>query len=365
MIIADVVTFLEGYAPVSLQESYDNAGLLIGEKSAPCTGILTCLDVTEEVLDEAISKKCNLIVAHHPLIFRGIKKLSGGSYVERTVIKAIRNDLSVYAIHTNLDHVIQGVNARMAATLGLNDLSILVPKEGVLEKLVTFVPTDHAKAVRNALFSAGAGKVGGYSECSFSQEGKGTFTGEAGTQPFVGEPGKRHTEPESRIEVIFPAFLQSRVIGALLEAHPYEEVAYDIYALANKWNQAGSGMIGLLPQEISEEGLLSLLKEKFGLAAIRHTPLLGGKIRKVALCGGAGSFLTGAAKAAGAQAFITSDIKYHEFFDADGALFLADIGHYESEQFTIDLLADILRQKFPNFAVLKTEVITNPVRYFL
>ncbi len=364
MLISDVVSVLNQFAPISLQESYDNAGLLLGDSSEACTGILTCLDVTAAVLEEAVRKKCNLVVAHHPLIFRGIKKLSGGGYVEKAVIQAIRNNLSIYASHTNLDNVISGVNSRIAAQIGLTGLSVLLPKENILKKLVTFVPTAHAEPVRDALFSAGAGKVGYYSECSFTVEGKGTFTGGEGTHPYVGEPGSRHTEPETRLEVIFPAYLQGRVIQALQESHPYEEVAYDIYSLENAWNELGSGMVGRLATPMPEKEFLALLKERFHLSVIRHTTLSGRPIERVALCGGAGSFLTGAAKAAGAQAFITGDVKYHEFFDADSSLLLIDIGHYESEQYTIDLLHDILRQKFPNFAVLKTEVITNPVHYF-
>ncbi|HVZ97764.1 MAG TPA: Nif3-like dinuclear metal center hexameric protein [Chitinophagaceae bacterium] len=364
MKIIDVINVLESIAPPSLQEDYDNAGLLTGNPDDDCTGIITTLDVTEEIVVEALRKKCNLIVAHHPVIFRGIKKLTGKNYVERTLIAAIKNDLSIYAIHTNLDNVLSGVNKKIAEKLNLRDLQVLVPKENILKKLVTFCPEKKADEVRNALFSAGAGMIGNYSECSFNAAGSGTFKAAEGADPYVGEIGERHYENEVRIEVIFPSYGERNLISALKRAHPYEEVAYDIYPLSNTRYDVGSGLTGTLEKEMSEEELLALLKKEFRLSLIRYTPLLGRKVRKVAVCGGAGSFLLGAAIAAGAGIYITSDVKYHEFFDADKKIVLADIGHYESEQFTIDLLAGILHQKFPNFAVLKTETNTNPVQYF-
>jgi dinuclear metal center YbgI/SA1388 family protein len=364
MKIAEVAECLENYAPLSLQEDYDNAGLLIGSADEECTGILSTLDVTEEIISEALRKKCNLIVAHHPIIFKGLKKLNGKNYVERTVISAIRNNISVYAIHTNLDNILQGVNNKIAQKLDLRDITVLSPKRELLKKLVTFSPAGNAEEIRSALFGAGAGSIGKYNECSFNTEGEGTFKANEGARPFVGNIGERHTENEVRIEVIFPAYLESRVIQQMKTAHPYEEVAYDIYPLSNKWEQAGSGLTGSLKEPIEEKELLVRLKSLFGLSIVRHTPFLGKKVKKIAVCGGAGSFLVSAAKASGADIFITGDIKYHEFFEADQSILLADIGHYESEQFTIDLIAEILHQKFPNFAILKTEINTNPVNYF-
>ena len=364
MKIIGVIECLENFAPLSLQEEYDNAGLLIGNTKDECTGIITTLDVTEKVVEEAVKKKCNLIVAHHPVIFKGLKKLNGANYVERTVISAVRNNIAVYAIHTNLDNVIEGVNNKIAEKLELQNVQVLMPKEKILKKMVTFSPKEKAPQVRNALFTAG-GKLGKYSECSFNVEGTGTFKAEEGADPYVGEIGKRHEENETRIEVIFPGYLQKQIIKSLKAAHPYEEVAYDIYPLENQLNDFGSGLTGNLPQPVSEEELLSKLKRNFKLQTIRHSPYLNKEISKIALCGGAGSFLISLAKASGAQAFITSDIKYHEFFDADSEILIADIGHFESEQFTIDLLADILKEKFPNFAVLKTEINTNPVNYYI
>ncbi len=365
MKIQDIIEVLEAKAPPALQESYDNAGLLTGQAGWPCTGILCTLDATEEVILEAKSRKCNLVVAHHPIIFSGLKKINGRNYVERTIISAIKNDIAIYAVHTNLDNVIDGVNNRIADRIGLENRQVLSPKPGQLLKLYTFVPVQQADEVRNALFAAGAGQIGEYSETSFAVDGTGTFRGSEHTHPFVGEPGKRHEEKEVKIEVILPAHLQSAVRKALLAAHPYEEVAYDFIALSNDNQSIGSGLTGELPEAMEETGFLRMLKTSFELAVIRHTPLLGKKIKKVAVCGGSGSFLTGKALAAGVDAYISADIKYHEFFDADGRLVLADIGHWESEQYTTDLLLELLQAKFPTFAVLKSGVKTNPVNYFI
>ena len=364
MKILEVIKYLEDFAPINLQENYDNAGLLIGEADGDCRGIITTLDVTEEVIAEAVSKQCNLIVAHHPIIFKGLKKLNGKNYVERSVIAAIKNNIAIYAIHTNLDNVINGVNYKIAQKLNLQNIEVLSPKENTLKKLVTFVPNENAEDLRTALFNAGAGTIGKYSECSYNVDGLGTFKAGEEAEPYVGEIGKRHQENETRIEVIFPSYLQEKVVQSLQKSHPYEEVAFDIYPLSNNRNDVGTGLVGSLKEALSEGDFLSILKAGFGLSVIRHTALIGKKITKVAVCGGAGSFLIPAAKAAGADVYVTSDVKYHEFFDADNTILLADIGHYESEQFTIDLLADIIRQKFPNFAVLKTETKTNPVHYF-
>lgn len=365
MRISTITSFLESIAPPVLQESYDNAGLITGSGDWECTGILCSLDTTEPVVEEAVRLGCNLIVAHHPIVFGGLKRLNGKNYVEKTVIAAIKKDIALYAIHTNLDNIMTGVNGRMAQVLGLQNLQVLLPKAGTLRKLFTFVPVAHAAAVRAALFAAGAGQIGRYGECSFNAEGIGTFTAGAGTQPFVGAEGVPHTEAETKVEVIYSAHLEKNVIQALLTAHPYEEVAYDLIALANTHPRIGAGIVGELPEALSPTGFLDLLRQSFHTPLIRHTALPERPVKKVALCGGAGSFLISNALGAGADAFVTADLKYHEFFDANDRLLLADIGHYESEQFTIDLLQEVLEQKFPNFAVLKTKVETNPVRYYI
>ncbi|MDB5223901.1 MAG: Nif3-like dinuclear metal center hexameric protein [Chitinophagaceae bacterium] len=364
MKISDITAHLETIAPVHFQESYDNAGLIAGDPSAECTGVIISLDAIEAVIEEAINKKCNLVIAHHPIIFRGLKKLNGKNYVERTIIKAIKNDIAIYAIHTNLDNIKKGVNNKIAEKIGLQNLQMLLPKENMLKKLITFAPVDKAEDVRKALFAAGGGELGKYSECSFNTEGTGTFKPLEGADPFVGEIGKRHEEKELKIEVIFPGYLEQKIIRAMIDAHPYEEVAYDIISLGNYLSDVGSGLIGELGEEADETEFLERIKSAFGLKVIKHTSLSGKKVKKVAVCGGAGSFLIPVALSNKADVYITSDIKYHEFFDAE-AMVLLDIGHYESEQFTIDLLYDILREKYTNFAVRKTGVNTNPVNYFL
>ncbi len=363
MQIADIIRFFETLAPTYLQEGYDNAGLLTGSASWECTGVLVSLDATEEVVLEAKAKGLNLIVAHHPIVFSGLKRVTGKNYVERAVIASIKNDIAIYAIHTNLDNVLTGVNGRMAEKLGLTNCRILQPKTGLLKKLFSFVPVTHAEFVRVAIFEAGGGHIGQYSECSFNASGKGTFKASEGTNPFVGEIGRRHEEEEIKIEVIFPAWLEQGILSAMIKAHPYEEVAYDVVRLDNNYQSTGAGLIGDLPSSISPSEFLQLLQSQFRLEVIRYTKREK-PIHKVALCGGAGSFLTKAALAAGADAYVTADVKYHEFFDAENGLLLADIGHWESEQFTIDLLAEQLSGKFPTFAVLKTGVKTNPVEYF-
>ncbi len=365
MKISEITEHLETFAPVYLQESYDNAGLITGSADMDCTGIITTLDCTENVIEEAISRNCNLVVAHHPIIFKGLKTLTGKNYVERTILKAIKNDVAIYAIHTNLDNVKKGVNSKIAEKLGLKNLQILLPKENILKKLITFAPVDKAEEVRKAMFSSGAGEIGKYSECSFNSEGFSTFKPGEGADPFVGEIGKRHEEKELKLEFIFPGYLEQEIIRTMIEAHPYEEVAYDIISLGNYLSDVGSGLIGELEEPLTEEIFLQKIKSVFNLKVIKHTNLFGKKISKVAVCGGSGSFLIPVALTNKADAYITSDIKYHEFFDADNKVLLCDIGHYESEQFTIDLLREIISEKFPNFAVLKTEVNTNPVYYFV
>jgi len=365
MTIDAIVTHLEILAPPSYQESYDNAGLITGARDWECRGVLTTLDATEAVVDEAIARGCNLIVAHHPIVFSGLKKLNGKNYVEKTVIKAIKNDIAIYAIHTNLDNVVAGgVNGKIADMLGLKSGKPLSLKEGVLRKLYCFVPLDHLEKVRDAIFSAGAGHIGGYSECSWTAEGTGTFKGGEGTDPFVGQPGLRHSEKEVRVEMVVPVHLSGAVVRAMTEAHPYEEVAYDLVNLANTHPGVGSGVIGELPEPVGEKAFLDRCKEIFRVPVVRHTRLTGRPVQRVAVCGGVGSFLISNALAAGADFYITADVKYHEFFDANDRLVVADVGHFESEQYTVDLLFKVLQEKFRKFAVLKSETKTNPVFYY-
>lgn len=362
--LRDIISALEAFAPLSYQESYDNCGLLTGDRSMAVTGALLCLDCTEDVIDEAIRKNCNLVIAHHPVIFGGLKKLTGASYVERTVIKAIRHNVAIYAAHTNLDNVRWGVNKKMADKLGLINQRILAPKRSLLKKLVTFAPADYAGKVKEALFAAGAGNIGNYSECSFSLDGTGTFKGNEYSDPFIGTKGQRSEERETRIEVIFEGFREQAVIQSLLAAHPYEEVAYDLYALDNVYQQVGSGMVGELETPMEGADFLALLKRTFKTGCVKYTQMPGRPVKRVALCGGSGSFLLKNAIASNSDVYISSDFKYHEFFDAEGRIMICDVGHFETEQFTPEIFSEVLSNKFANFATYLTEIHTNPVNYF-
>lgn len=364
MQIKDIITHIENLAPLSFQESYDNAGLIVGQTTDEVHSALICLDVTEAVIDEAIANNHQLIISHHPLIFSGIKKINGKNEVERCVIKAIRNQIAIYAAHTNFDAVHGGVNSMIASKIDLQNTQILSPLKGKLQKLVTFIPQTHFHAVESALFKAGAGNIGNYDSCAFTSLGEGSFRGNDKSNPFVGEKGTIHRESEVRLESIFPSHLQHNIIQALKESHPYESVAFDLIDLANELENAGSGMIGELSEAIDEQTFLAMLKETFQCGIIRHSALLGKKIKRVAICGGSGSFLIEASKMAKADIFITGDMKYHDFFRAEKQLILADIGHFESEQFTQHIFHELLIKKIPNFAVHLTAQNTNAVNYF-
>ena len=361
--ISEVISYLEQIAPPAYQESYDNATLITGDSKAEITGIVCSLDCTESTVDEAIELGANMIVAHHPIVFKGLKSLTGRNYVERTIIKAIKNNIAIYAIHTNLDHVAHGVNKRISDRLNLLNTKILRPKKQLLSKLVFFVPELQKDKVLQATYSAGAGKIGEYSDCSFQMKGTGTFTPSAKANPTIGDREKAQEEQEIRVEVLVSNHLLPRVLKNMREAHPYEEVAYYVQGLENENQEVGAGMVGSLPQEMEGEEFLDYLKAKMDLQVIKHTEIISRKINKIAVCGGAGIFLLEDAKKAGADVFVTADVKYHEFFDADGALILCDIGHYESEIFTKELLREFLSQNFPNIALYLTKVVTNPTSY--
>jgi dinuclear metal center YbgI/SA1388 family protein len=362
--IKEIIEQLERVAPPSYQESYDNSGLIIGEASTIVTGVLICLDSTEAVVEEAIEKGCNLIIAHHPIVFKGLKRFNGKNYVERTILKAIKNDIAIYAIHTNLDNQLyQGVNTKIGEMLGITQTKILVPKVQTLMKLSTFVPVEQTETVLKALFEAGAGQLGDYEHCSFRTLGVGSFKPLEGANPFIGAVDKEEKVVEYKVEVLFERHLQGKIVAALQQAHPYEEVLYYLYTLENANNAVGSGMIGILYEPKAEKDFLKHLKKTMKAGVVRYTGLRNKPISRVAWCGGSGGFLLNAAIAQGADIFITSDYKYHEFFDADGRIIIADIGHFESEQYTIELIFDIISKKFSNFAVNLTQVNTNPVNY--
>ena len=362
--LANIIAQLESLAPLPYQESYDNSGLITGSPDMKITGALICLDSTEGIIEEAIQNGCNLVIAHHPIIFSGLKKLNGKNYVERTIIKAIKNDVAIYAIHTNLDNVRNGVNMAIGQRLGLRNTKILSPKSGLLKKLVTYCPENDSDKIKTALFAAGAGSIGNYDECSFGSKGTGTFRGNENTNPFVGKKGERHYEPEERIEVIFEMPLQKAILNALRSSHPYEEIAFDIYSIDNQNQNIGSGLIGALENPMDLKDFLKFLKIQLQAGCIRFTTSQIKQISKVALCGGSGSFLLQDAIRAGADAFVTADFKYHQFFDAEERIVIADIGHYESEQFTKELIYNFLNRKFTTFALRLSELNTNPINYF-
>ena len=363
MKIKEIVSALERFAPLPLQDGFDNAGLQIGLTDAEATGALLCLDVTEAVLDEAIVSGCNLVISHHPLIFKGYKSITGKDYVERCILKAIKNDIVIYSAHTNLDNAPRGVNYKIAEKIGLTNLRILDEKANALVKLVTFVPTAQAQTVREALFAAECGCIGNYDSCSYNLEGEGTFRAKEGSNPFCGTIGELHREGEVRIETILPEYKKAEAVKALLTAHPYEEPAYDIYPLQNTWAQAGAGVIGELKEPESELEFLKRIKKTFEVGCLKHNKLSGRLIQKVALCGGAGAFLIPQAIRNRADVFITGEIKYHDYFGRDTDILLAEIGHYESEQYTKEIFYSIIRDLFPNFAVQFSKVNTNPIKY--
>lgn len=363
MKIKEVLNALEMFAPLPLQDGFDNAGLQIGLTDAEVTGALLCLDVTEAVVDEAIALGYNLIVSHHPLIFKGFKSVTGKDYVERCVIKAIKNDIVIYSMHTNLDNALLGVNYKIAEKIGLRQVRVLEPRENTLLKLVTFVPMKHVNQVRDALFGAGCGCIGNYDACSYNIEGIGTFRAGNGTHPYCGKIGELHHEEEMRIETILPVYKRDVVTKALLAAHPYEEPAFDFYPVQNKWNQAGAGIIGVLEEPETEGDFLRRVKQIFEAGCVKHSRLTGRLIRNVALCGGAGAFLLPRAIASQADVFITGEVKYHDYFYYENSILIAEIGHYESEQYTKELICSLLEKKFPSLELRMTRINTNPIKY--
>jgi dinuclear metal center YbgI/SA1388 family protein len=365
MKVREVVSALEELAPLSLQESYDNAGLIAGDPEMKVSGVLCTVDITSKVIEEALKLQANLIISHHPILFSGLKTLTGKTAEEKVLIAALKNDLALYAAHTNLDKVKTGVNAMICTKLGLEATRILAPEGSQLFKLVCFIPGDHLETVRTAIFEAGAGMIGNYDSCSFTATGEGTFRGNELTDPFVGEKGKLHTEKEVRFETILTKTVIPGVIQAMIASHPYEEVAYDLYPLENKYEAVGSGMLGNFPEPVTHENFLQLLRKTFEIPVIRYAGEPKKQYRKIAVCGGAGSFLISRAIRARADAFITGDLKYHQFFEATDNMLICDIGHYESEQFTKEIFYSVLKKKFSTFAVHLSETVTNPIKYFL
>ncbi|TCI84383.1 Nif3-like dinuclear metal center hexameric protein [Tenacibaculum sp. M341] len=363
MTIRDITNHIEELAPLAYAEGFDNVGLLVGNYNTEVTGVLVTLDTLEATVEEAIQKNCNLIVSFHPIIFSGLKKLNGNNYVERTVLKAIQNNIAIYATHTALDNSNNGVSAKMCEVLRLENKSVLIPKKSTIKKLTTYVPFKEAGNVRQALFNAGAGNIGNYDHCSFNMEGKGSFRGNNNSNPTVGQKGELWFEEETCITVTFNSYLEGKILKALFEAHPYEEVAYEVITLENKNQHIGMGMIGEFETPMEEVAFLEYIKKTFKTGCVRHSKLLNKSIKKVAVLGGSGSFAIKNALQQKADAYISADFKYHEFYQAEERILLADVGHYESEQFTKNLLVEYLTKKFTNFAIILSEENTNPIHY--
>ncbi len=363
MKIKEVTNYLEEIAPLQFQESYDNSGLILGDRENEITSVLVCIDSTEEVIDEAIRKRCNLIIAHHPIIFSGIKRLTGENHIERVLIKAIQNNIAIYVIHTNLDNVLGGVNTKIADLIGLKNPQILCPMKELLRKLVVYVPKDNVDELEQTLFNAGAGKIGNYQNCSFKSLGTGTFLANKNANPRIGSIGSQEIVDEVKLEVVFTKNIENTLIEKMKKTHPYEEISYQIYVLENTFNHVGSGVFGDLDTEISSIEFLKNLKSKMKTDCVRHTKLVKKSIKRVAICGGSGAFLLNKAKMVKSDIFISSDFKYHDFFNSENEIIIADIGHYESEQFTKELIYDMLINNFSKFAVLLSKVNTNPINY--
>lgn len=363
MKIKEIISVLEEMAPLAYAEDFDNVGLLVGDQESEVTGILVCHDALENIIDEAIAKNCNLVVCFHPILFSGLKKITGKNYVERAVIKAIKNDIAIYAVHTALDNHQEGVNKIFSDALGLVNTKILIPKQNFIRKLVTYTIPENAEEVRNALFDAGAGNIGNYENCSFNSKGIGTYMGNEHSNPQVGERFEFVQGDEIKIEMTFEKHLENKILKALFKSHAYEEVAYEIYELQNKHQNIGLGMIGELKNPMNEKEFLLFAKEKMQCGGIRHSNFTGKEIKKVAVLGGAGSFAIKNAIQAGADVYLTADLKYHQFYEAENTLLLADIGHFESERYTKNYIVDYLRKKILNFAVILSEENSNPVKY--
>lgn len=363
LVVADIVSLLNEVIPFAYQESYDNSGLQTGNPLTEVDSAILSVDVTEEVVEEAVRTGAGLIISHHPLIFSELKSITGKNMTERAIIGALKNDIAICSVHTNLDQAVGGVSYRMAGKMGLKKAVPLVPLTGKLAKIVLFVPSDHAEKVRDAMFAAGAGSVGGYDRCSYYSSGTGTFRAGDNASPWVGERGTDHHEPEVRVESVMPRHIAGKVVAAVKRVHPYEEVAFDIVNIENEIQGAGMGVVGELAEPLPATEFVALLRESFNLEGLRYSPFKGGEIFKVAMCGGAGGSLTGRALAAGADAFVTADVRYHTFFEGEGKMLIADIGHYESEKCSLEILYEIITKNFPKFAVRFSTINTNPVNY--
>ena len=365
MTISEFIRQLSTKIRFSYAEDFDNVGLLCGRPEQELRGVLVCHDALESVVQEAIEKGCNCIVAFHPIIFSGLKSITGKSYVERAVMLALENKIAIIAVHTAWDNDFYGVNHGIAKALGLRHLQVLIPKKDALSQLRFFVPVEAAEQVRSAIFATGAGTIGQYADCSFNIHGTGTFLPLEKASPAYGEVGTWEQVSEMEVQILVENWQLPAAIQAMKDAHPYEEVAYYVTSLRNENHHAGLGQFGLLDEEMSAQEFLSECRAVFDVPVIRTSSHFTGRIRKVAVLGGSGASGISAAKKLGCDAYVSSDFKYHDFFQGDENFLLADVGHFESERFVSQQLADVISNILPTFAVLKSETKTNPVNYFL
>ena len=363
MIVKEVINYLDEFSPFCYAEEFDNVGLIIGDYTQKVNGILVTLDSTESVIDEAIKSKCNLIISFHPIIFNDIKSITTNTYVERVIHKSIKNNISIIAIHTSLDNSIKGVNSAICKKLDIKNYKILIPKERTIKKLTTYIPSENVAKLKSEIFKIGGGSLGKYDNCSFSYKGLGSFKGNKKSNPKIGNKLTYTEIEEVCVNITFLKHLEKEVVKALKENHPYEEIAYEINTLENSNQNIGMGMIGELASSMDENKFLSFLKKKMKSKLIKHSKKIGKKIAKIAVLGGSGSFAIENAINSGADAFVTSDLKYHDYFKAENKILLVDIGHYESEQYTKNLIFNFLTKKIPNFAIVLSKTNTNPIMY--
>ncbi|MDX2495518.1 MAG: Nif3-like dinuclear metal center hexameric protein [Desulfuromusa sp.] len=356
--VSDVIGLLNRLCPTYLAEDWDNVGLQVGNPAAEIDKILVCLDAEEIAIQEALRQGAQLIISHHPLIFRPIKRLSPTDMTGRVLFQAIKHDISVVSAHTNLDRAADGLNDWLAERLGvLGVVPLEQPTGGYFYKLVVYVPLGHEMEVRDAVFAAGAGQVGAYDHCSFNSRGTGTFRGNQETRPFIGTPGEIEKTEEVRFETIVPAPVLNKVVSRMLKVHPYEEVAYDLIPLANEHLQVGLGRVGQLKKSILLQQFADQVKEKLQLPALKLVGDLEQKISRVAVCGGTGMSMFSAAVRHGADCLVTADIKFHEAQRARAeGVALIDAGHFATEQIMVAELSARLR-KFFTQRQLKVEVI--------
>ena len=363
MIIEELTTFIEDKFPLSQQESYDNCGLIVGDPKKTVKKVLLALDCTEQVIKEAKLKKADVIITHHPLMFSSINKLTANDYEGSLIIKLIKSDIALYAVHTNLDNSINGINKYLALKLGLKNLQILVGKEKTFKKIITFVPKAYSQKVITALSAAKAGNIGLYSHCAFVTEGSGCFKPEKGAKPFLGELSKINQVEEVKLEMVFASENQKMIENSLKKAHPYEQPAFDIIELANPNPDIGAGIYGDLPAQINTAEFLKLVKTKLNLSYIRQSNSAKKFISKVAICSGAGFFVFEQAKRLNVDALVTSEIKHHEFLAAENNILLCDIDHHEGEIAAVNILDQIL-QKLENIDTLISKHNLSPAQIF-